>query len=233
MKKGQKLQLSSKWWKDNKGSTVPDSGLEGALKTYEAMLKQMEAKPSALAFEAAADALGKVVKAIKTVISKCKSGVHDETKAALEADEVLIAANRELEKKSRAYHDQLMEFQDLALAFHNHSQELNVGATMLEKSYAKFLAPEIIRTKALMSTKDVMQKIMLPVKNLRAHVDDKKATYNDIYRLLNKLHDGDLGKGGDLLRQGEKFWEHTKKVLRKVEDDLKKDLQYALAAKPN
>jgi hypothetical protein len=95
MKKGEKFQLSSKWWSSNKAKTVKDPGLGKALEAYEKAAKDAT-------LQDALKALDKVEDMVKAAIKAC-GGMQAETEEALEtavnkAPKVIPAERQRLEK---------------------------------------------------------------------------------------------------------------------------------------
>ena len=82
-------QLSSAWWKKNKGMTVRDQGLEKALKEWE-ILTADQPILSRATYQKVSAAVDKIVDAAEKTIKKCNKTMHKESIGYCE-DFILLA----------------------------------------------------------------------------------------------------------------------------------------------
>ncbi len=86
-------ELTEKWWKANKATSLRDTGVSGALRTWEAALKAHFAKVTLATYWDANDALNKLDVALIGAEKKCQSG-QKETKAGLVKMQGLVDKER-------------------------------------------------------------------------------------------------------------------------------------------
>jgi len=86
-------ELTEKWWKANKATSLRETGVSGALRTWEAALKEHFAKTTLATYWAALDALDKLKLSLGEAEKKCQAA-QKETKAGLVKMQVLVDKER-------------------------------------------------------------------------------------------------------------------------------------------